>query len=204
MDLDKRLVHTRGAGEGAISYDYLVLATGSENNYFGSAPLAAHTLSMKTLAEAQRLRNHIVACLEHAAQTTSGTEREPWLTFVIVGGGPTGVEFTGALLELLALVLGREYHELAPGSARVVLVEGTDRILPPFPASLSRYTQRVLERRGVEVLSDTLVEQATRRREALKRSADRIAYRRLVRRNPRDAPGGRLAARRDPLQAPAH
>lgn len=161
VDLDQRVVRVSGCDEGEIPYDYLVLATGSENNYFGSASLAAHTLSMKTLAEAQRLRNHIVACLEHAAQTTDEPAREPWLTFVIVGGGPTGVEFTGALLELLKLVLGREYRELTPTSARVVLVEGTDRLLPSFPQRLSRYTQRVLERRGVETLTGALVKEAT-------------------------------------------
>lgn len=160
VDLEQRLVRTHGPGEDEIPYDYLVLATGSENNYFGSAPLAAHTLSMKTLPEAGRLRNHIIACLEHAAQLSNEAERGPWLTFVIVGGGPTGVEFTGALLELLKLVLGREYRELAPGAARVVLVEGTDRILPTFPAALSRYAQRVLARRGVEVVTDTLVQEA--------------------------------------------
>jgi NADH:ubiquinone reductase (H+-translocating) len=159
VDLARRLVHVTSAGE--LHYDYLVLATGSENNYFGNQTLAAHTLSMKTLPRAQRLRNHVLACLEHAAQTTDERERGHWLTFVVIGGGPTGVEFTGALVELLKLVLGRDYPELPPAIARIVLVEGTDRILPVLPERLGRYARRVLERRGVEVVTGALVEQAT-------------------------------------------
>ena len=159
VDLDRRVVQV--GAEGAAPFDYLVLATGSENNYFGNPALAAHTLSMKTLPQAQRLRNHVLACLEHAAQAHEEVERRRWLTFVVIGGGPTGVEFTGALLELLRLVLGRDYPELAPKLARVVLVEGTERILPAFPARLGRYADRVLERRGVEVLTGALVERAS-------------------------------------------
>lgn len=159
VDLQRRVVHTRGGED--VPFDYLVLATGSENNYFGNPELAAHTLSMKTLPQAQRLRNHVLACLEHAAQARHEAERRRWLTFVVIGGGPTGVEFTGALLELLKLVLGREYPELAPQLARVVLIEGADRILPAFPKRLRRYAHRVLEHRGVEVLTGTLVERAT-------------------------------------------
>ena len=159
IDVERRLVHTRGGDE--VAFDYLVLATGSENNYFGNPALAANTLSMKTLPQAQRLRNHVLACLEHAARAPDESERGRWLTFVVIGGGPTGVEFTGALLELLKLVLGRDYPELPPELARVVLVEGTERILPTFAARLGRYARRVLERRGVEVLTGTLVERAT-------------------------------------------
>ncbi len=157
IDLDRRMVHTRGE---TVRYDYLVLATGSENNYFGNPALAANTLSMKTLPQAQRLRNHVLACLERAAQSQDEREREAWLTFVVVGGGPAGVEFTGALVELLRQVLGREYTELPPDSARIVLVEGMDTLLPPFPSRLGHYTRRVLERRGVQVLTGTLVERA--------------------------------------------
>jgi len=159
VDLEHRMVHTRDGG--SVAYDCLVLATGSENNYFGSPALAANTLSMKTLPQAQRLRNHVLACLDRAIQTADADERRSWPTFVVIGGGPAGVEFTSALTELLKLVLGREYPELDPGSTRLVLVEGMDRILPPFPAWLGRYADRVLRRRGVEVLTGTLVQQAT-------------------------------------------
>jgi NADH dehydrogenase len=159
FDLERQVVRTAASGE--LPYDYLVLATGAENDYFGNQALAAHTLSMKTLPQAQRLRNHVLACLERAAQSEDEAERRRWLTFVVVGAGPTGVEFTGALVELLKLVLGREYRELSPALARVVLVEGTPAVLPPFPTRLGRYARRALERRGVEVLTTALVEDAS-------------------------------------------
>jgi NADH dehydrogenase FAD-containing subunit len=91
VDLERRVVHTRGGDD--VQFDYLVLATGSENNYFGNPALAAPTLSMKTLPQAQRLRNEVLACLEHAAQARDEAERRRWLTFAVIGGGPTGVEF---------------------------------------------------------------------------------------------------------------
>lgn len=159
VDLERRVVHVRGAVE--LPFDYLVLATGSENNFFGNETLAAQTLSLKTLPQAQRLRNHVLACVEHATQTPDPAEQRRLLTFVTVGGGPTGVEFTGALLELLRLVVGREYPELSPQLPRVVLIEGTSRLLPALTPSLGRYAQRVLEQRGVEVLTDTLVERVS-------------------------------------------
>jgi len=158
VDLVGRTVLTSGGRR--VDYDYLVLACGSEDEHFGSAALEANTLGIKTLAAAQRLREHILACLEEAAGAEDDLERRRWLSFVVIGGGPTGVEFTGALVELLALVLGRDYRELEPGLARVTLVEGGERLLPSFPARLGRYAARVLMRRGVEVLTGTLVETA--------------------------------------------
>jgi NADH dehydrogenase len=116
---------------------------------------------MKSLDEALRLRNHVLSCLERAAQATDPAERSRWLTFVVVGGGPTGVEYTGALAELLGLVLGRDFPELPPGSARVVLVEGADRLLGPFHPRLGAYAADALRSRGVEVLLSTLVREAT-------------------------------------------
>ena len=82
-----------------------------------------------TLAEAMRLRNHVLSCLELAARSRSPDERQGYLTFLIAGGGPTGVEYAGALCELLGMVLGRDYPELDPGLARILLVEGQDRLL---------------------------------------------------------------------------
>ena len=85
MDLERRVALTRGGED--VSFDYLVLATGRENNYFGNPGLAAHTLSMKTPPQAQRLRNHVFACLEHTAQARDEAERRRWLTFVVIGAG---------------------------------------------------------------------------------------------------------------------
>src|SRR5919108_1441428 len=122
IDFEGKRLHTADGTE--LAYDYLVVATGSTNNYFGNEELEEHTIGMKTLEEALRLRNHVLSCLERAEQEPDPSERRRWLTFVVAGGGPTGVEYAGALGELLKLVLGRDYPDLAPGSARIVLVEG--------------------------------------------------------------------------------
>ena len=153
-----RVVTTAGGVE--IRYDSLVLATGSVNNYFGNAPLAEHTIGMKSLPEAMRLRNHVLSCLERAAKASSAEERAAWLTFVVVGGGPTGVEYAGALAELLGIVLGADYPELDRRHARIVLVEGLDRLLSAFHPKLGAYAERSLRKRGVEVVTGTLVDKA--------------------------------------------
>lgn len=177
IDFDARVVETRGGD--SISYDYLVLASGSTNNYFGNRELAEATLAVKTLPEAQALRQHVLSCLERAAQSTSEEERRAWLTFVIVGGGPTGVEYAGAIHELMRLVLGRDYPELRTDHARIVLAEGADRLLTAFPERLSRYAERVLVRRGVDVYTGTFVTRATGDRVVLS-NGDEIATRTVV------------------------
>ncbi len=154
VDFTAKVVRTGSGRE--LAYDYLVLATGSVSDYFGNPALAEATLGMKNLEQAQRLRNHVVACLEHAAQAENDKEQTAWLTFVVVGGGATGVEYAGALAELRKLI-GREYHEFSALRMRVVVVEGADRLLPAFPEKLGRYAQKVLERKGVEVTTGTVM-----------------------------------------------
>lgn len=161
VDFDAKAIHTQ-IGQ-RITYDYLVLATGSSENYFGNEQLAESAFGLKTLGQALRLRNHVLACLERASQAHDAAERDRWLTFVVVGGGPTGVEYAGALVELLKLVLGQDYPDLSPGLARIVLVEGLDRVLAAFPERLSRYAGRILRRRGVEVRTGVLVKEASDR-----------------------------------------
>jgi len=176
VDLDQRVVRT---DDEEVPYDSLVLATGSENNYFANEELARHTLGMKSLAEGMGLRNHVLSCLELAAQTNSVEERQAWLTFVVVGGGPTGVEYAGALSELLRLVLGRDFPELDPTMARIVLVEGLDRLLGAFHPKLGAYAARTLRDRGIEVRASTLVQKATDELVALS-DGDEIATRTIV------------------------
>lgn len=159
VDFDNRTIRTSTGAE--LAYDYLVIASGSTNNYYGNHELASATLGMKTLGEAQTLRNHVLACLERAVQATEPAERASWLTFVVVGGGPTGVEYAGALNELLHLVLGRDYPELHRDHARIVIAEGQDRLLGAFPEKLGVYARRVLERRGIEVDTGSLVQSAS-------------------------------------------
>ena len=177
LDLEARKLTV--AGGDTISYDTLVLASGSANAYFGNPGLAERTIGMKALDEALRLRNHVLSCLERAAQSTDPAERAEWLTFVIVGGGPTGVEYAGALAELLDMVLGRDFPELAHGSGRVVLVEGADRLLGAFHSRLGAYAADTLRGRGVEVHLSKLVREATEKAAVLS-SGEVLAARTIV------------------------
>ena len=159
VDLDaRRLTLDDGAH---IDFDHLVLAAGSRTNFYGNDELARHTLGLKDLGEALQLRNHVLDCLERAAVTDDAAERRRRLTFCIVGGGPTGVEYAGALAELVRLVLPTEYPELLPADVRIVLLEGGDRLLPAFRKRLSAYALRELSRRGVDVRLNALVATAT-------------------------------------------
>ena len=158
VDFDGKRVHL---ADGAIlDYDYVVVATGSANNYYGNDAIERHALGLKDLGEALQLRNHVLECLERATQTTDADERRRMLTFCIVGGGPTGVEYAGALAELVRLVLPHEYPEMPPSDVRIVLLEGADRLLSMFVPRLSAYARRQLEHMGVEVRTDTLVASA--------------------------------------------
>jgi NADH:ubiquinone reductase (H+-translocating) len=143
-----------------ISYDYVVLASGSVDNYFGNTAVAEVSISLKALPNAVRLRNHVLSCLERADAETDPEIRRAWLTFVIVGGGPTGVETAGALAELLDIVAGKDYHRLSRAQTRIVIVEGTERLLAAFSEHLGAYARRVLERRGVQVMTKVLVKSA--------------------------------------------
>jgi NADH dehydrogenase len=162
-----------------LPYDVLVLATGSTNNYFGVPGIARRAIGLKHLEEAMRLRNHVLSCLERASQEGDPVERRRWLTFVVAGGGPTGVEYAGALAELLTIVLGRDNPELSAREARIVLVEGRDRLLDAFTPRLGRYAERTLRRRGVEVRTGTLVRSA-RENDVTLSDGERIETRTIV------------------------
>jgi NADH:ubiquinone reductase (H+-translocating) len=156
--LEKRCVSLHTGQE--VPYDYLVLATGSADNYFGNERLAQVSIGLKSLEEAARLRNHVLACLERADCTEDAQERRALLTFVVAGGGPTGVEYSGALGELIELVAGRDFPTVAREGVRIVLVEGRERVLGAFSERLGRYAERILSKRGIEVLTGKLVETA--------------------------------------------
>lgn len=140
-----------------LPWDRLVLAPGSTTNTFGRADVADHAFELKDLPGALELRNHVLRCLEAAASAT-GAERARLLAFCVVGGGPTGVETAGAFAELVRLVVPLEYPELGRHEARVVLVEGTDRLLSTFHDRLGRYARARLEHLGVEVRTGVLVD----------------------------------------------
>jgi NADH dehydrogenase len=155
VDYDARVVHLAGGAQ--LPYDFVVVAAGSRTNFFGNDELAQHALGLKDLGEALQLRNHVLDCLERATGSEDPEERRRLLTFCIVGGGPTGVEFAGALAELVRLVMPLEYPEIAHQDVRIVLLEGADRLLSMFTPRLSDYARRELVRRGVEVRTAALV-----------------------------------------------
>ncbi|HKV32241.1 MAG TPA: NAD(P)/FAD-dependent oxidoreductase [Candidatus Dormibacteraeota bacterium] len=158
VDLVNKVVRLDGTPP--VAYDYLVLATGSTDNYFGNQEVARVSLGLKSLDDSTRLRNHVLTCLERADAEPDPEARRALLTFVVVGGGPTGVESSGALSELMAIVAGKDYHQVSRAEIRIILVEGADRLLNAFSVRLGRYARRVLERRGVEVRTGMLVKTA--------------------------------------------
>ncbi|MDP9331957.1 MAG: NAD(P)/FAD-dependent oxidoreductase [Actinomycetota bacterium] len=158
VDFERKCV--RLSDDVELPYDYLVLATGSTTNYYGNESVRAHALGLKDLGEALQLRNHVLECLERAANATDDDERRRLLSFCIVGGGPTGVEYSGALAELARLIVPYEYPELPASALRILLLEGGERLLPMFVPRLSQYARRELERRGVEVRTNTFVASA--------------------------------------------
>jgi len=149
----RRLLTDRGE----LPYDYLVLAAGSVSNYFGNRSLEEHSLGLKELPEGLALRNQVIERFEQARWASSDEERKRLMTFAVVGGGPTGVEFAGALSELIRLVLRRDFRDLDVSQARVLLLEGSDRVLGVFHPSLSESALHSLRRKRVEVWLGALV-----------------------------------------------
>lgn len=152
VDLTDRTVTL---GDETIGYDFLVLATGAAHSYFGHDEWADTAPGLKTLEDALTIRGRVLRAFEEAE---SAPDRAgPLLTFVVVGGGPTGVELAGALVEIAVHAIGDEFDVVDPTTARVVMVEGSDRVLPPYRESLSQSARRQLEGLGVEVLTESLV-----------------------------------------------
>lgn len=142
---------------GPLDYDYLLLACGATHAYFGHDQWEQHAPGLKTIEQATEIRRRVLTAYEQAEIETDPVERRRLLTFVVVGGGPTGVELAGALGELSRHTLGRDFHRIDPGSTRVLLIEGGDRLLPAFDPELSREATRDLERLGVTVWTNTRV-----------------------------------------------
>jgi NADH dehydrogenase/putative oxidoreductase len=140
-----------------IRFDYLVLATGAQHSYFGRDEWAAHAPGLKSIEDATAIRSRMLRAFEQAESAESLIDREACLTFVVVGGGPTGVELAGALAELARTGLDQEYRAIDPGSARVILVQSAPRVLPTFSATLSSHAERSLRELGVEVCTNAKV-----------------------------------------------
>jgi NADH dehydrogenase len=149
VDVSQRFVVLENGEK--LPYDKLVLAAGMVNNYFGNDTWAQHAPALKTLEDAFTIRNRVLLAYESAERETDPARRAAWLTFVVIGGGATGVEMAGTLAEIARHTLHGEFRRFDPRNARVVLVEGSDRVLPPYPANLSEKARRQLERLGVTV-----------------------------------------------------
>lgn len=158
VDAERKAVLTSG---GEVPYDYLVLAMGTRYNYFGHPEWQQHAPSMKSVAEATAIREKLLNAFERAEYASDPEEVQKLLTFVMVGGGPTGVEMAGAIAELARTGLADEYRRIDPRQARIVLVEAGPRILATFPEELSAKSQRALERMGVDVRTATPVTSIT-------------------------------------------
>jgi NADH dehydrogenase len=158
MDLDNRVVHAV-APDGrklTLPYDTLVVAGGATHSYFGRDEFSEFAPGMKTLEDARHLRSHILSAFEMAELATDPQERSEWLTFVVIGAGPTGVELVGQVAELAHIVLPRDYRSVDTTEAKILLLEGAGAVLGPFDAKLQRYTQARLEEMGVDVRLNTL------------------------------------------------
>lgn len=152
IDLERREVTI---GDESVPYDFLIVATGATHSYFGNDQWESFAPGLKTIEDALTIRARVLSAFEMAEANPEESDR--LLTFVVVGAGPTGVELAGALEEIAVHGMGKEFDRVDPTRARVILVEGTDRVLPPYPDSLSQAARRQLETLGVEVKTESFV-----------------------------------------------
>ncbi len=145
----------------AIPYDYLIVATGASSNYFGHDAWKPFAPGLKSLQEAMAIRRTILRAFEVAENEPDPQKRQELLTFVLVGGGPAGVELAGAIAELAHRPLSRDFRRVNPASARIILIEGEPRIIPTFPASLTHKARKKLQQLGVEVRTGVHVTDVT-------------------------------------------
>jgi NADH dehydrogenase len=154
VDLAGRFVVTSA---GPISYDYLVIATGATHSYFGHDDWAKFAPGLKRIEDATRIRRSILLAFEQAELAGDDAERQRLLTFVIIGGGATGVEMAGAIAEIARETLANDFRRIDPRNSRIILLEAGPRVIPTLPEDLSRYAERALTRMGVDVRTSTRV-----------------------------------------------
>lgn len=154
IDVARRMVLFRG---GSVEYDTLIVATGSTHHYFGREEWERYAPGLKTIEDATEIRGRIFAAFEAAERESEAAQIEAWLTFVIVGGGPTGVELAGALADIANRTLTDDFRRIDPAKARILLLEASERILSTYPPELSQKAEAYLTRLGVTVLTRTAV-----------------------------------------------
>ncbi len=158
VDLERRVLVLH---DGEVPYDYLILAPGATHAYFGHDDWREHAPGLKTLEDALEMRRRVLLAFEQAEREADKSVQRRLLTFVVVGGGPTGVELAGALAEISRHALAHDFRDIDPESARVILVEGGPAVLPAYPADLSAFARRALERLGVAVWTGSIVTNVT-------------------------------------------
>ena len=144
---------------GDLTYDHLVIATGSKTNYFGNESIEKNGMGMKTIPQALNIRSLILQNLEKATITSNKEEREALLNFVIAGAGPTGVELSGAIAEVRNNIVPKDYIDIKASEIKIHLLEGLDRVLPPMSEKASAKAKKFLEDLGVQIHLDTMVEE---------------------------------------------
>jgi NADH dehydrogenase len=154
IDVQNRYVILK---DGKVPYDTLVVASGSSHQYFGHDQWEKSAPGLKTVEDATDMRSRILLAFEAAERESDPENRRAWLTFVIVGGGPTGVELAGALGEIANDTLRHDFRDIDPSTSQIILVEGTERILPTYPPSLSEAARKMVERLGVTVRTGAFV-----------------------------------------------
>jgi NADH dehydrogenase len=155
IDAENHLIKTN---IGELTYDYLIIATGSKTNFFGNENIESNALWMKTIPQALNLRSLIFENLEQASITTDKKDRKSLLTFVIAGAGPTGVELSGAIAELRNHIIAKDYKDFEASEIEIHLIEGANKVLPPMSDESSSDAQKYLEKMGVIIHLNTMVE----------------------------------------------
>ena len=151
VNLESRYIKTDGS---VIAYDYLVLAVGGQTNFFGNQSVEQNGFQLKNIQSAVAIRNHLLQIFEEASREADALKRRALLTFVVVGGGPTGVETAGALAELIIHVLSRDYPHMDLKEVRVLLLEAGKSVMASYPPELQKATNRLLEKKSVEILTN--------------------------------------------------
>ena len=152
IDFDGRYIRSNGS---VIAYDYLVLSVGGQTNFFGLHAVEENGFQLKSIENATGTRNHLLRMFERASREVDPDVRKALLTFVVVGGGPTGVETAGALAELITHVMTKDYPQMNLSEVRVLLIEATGTVMPAYPDGLRKATVRLLEGKNVEILLNT-------------------------------------------------
>jgi NADH dehydrogenase len=154
IDTKAKIVH---ASRHDLPYGYLVIATGVTHSYFGHDDWQEAAPGLKSLTDATKIRSRVLISFERAETADTEADRKRFLTFIVIGGGPTGVEMAGAIAEIARHALRYDFRHIDPSAARILLIEGGPRVLPTFPEDLSAYAQKALEKMGVEVMTSSMV-----------------------------------------------